>query len=196
MTQGRQIETSILEFVRELQLRLQGFEGLTFEFGIRNSELGIPAQPLTDNRSSSAEGGWSDVRRRCLAPACPDGPRAWHPLRNAARKRPPCGGGAWHPAMMLSSTSWRRAWHPHGKDALKVGLQRTSLRASTHLRQPGGGCPILGFWPSAPPGQACAAEVPKCVHGTSSTFNGRVKTCTRPYTLSAVGGRFRRSLWR
>jgi len=24
-------------------------------------------------------------------------------------------GGAWHPGMMLSSTSWRRAWHPLGK---------------------------------------------------------------------------------
>jgi len=24
-------------------------------------------------------------------------------------------GGAWHPAMTLPSTSWRRAWHPLGK---------------------------------------------------------------------------------
>jgi len=30
-----------------------------------------------------------------------------------------CGGGAWHPDMMLSSTSWRRAWHPHGKRVWK-----------------------------------------------------------------------------
>ena len=38
------------------------------------------------------------------------------PLGKRVRKRPAYTGGAWHPSMMLSSTSRRRAWHPLGKD--------------------------------------------------------------------------------
>jgi len=41
------------------------------------------------------------------------------PLGKRAGKRAASTGGAWHPGMMLSSTSWRRAWHPHGKRVRK-----------------------------------------------------------------------------
>jgi len=47
------------------------------------------------------------------------------------RKRPAYTGGAWHPAMMLSSTSRRRAWHPLGK-----GVERRVENPKSEFRNP------------------------------------------------------------
>jgi len=38
--------------------------------------------------------------------------------RRARYENSALNGGAWHPDVMLSSTSWRRAWHPRGKRVL------------------------------------------------------------------------------
>ena len=51
------------------------------------------------------------------------------PLGKRVRKRPAHTGGAWHPAMMLSSTSRRRAWHPLGK-----GVERRVENSKFEIR--------------------------------------------------------------
>jgi hypothetical protein len=51
---------------------------------------------------------WARSSGQTMSKVAPLGKRAGKRLFN---------GGAWHPDIMLSSTSWRRAWHPLGKRA-------------------------------------------------------------------------------
>ena len=46
-------------------------------------------------------------------------PEQWGTGAEGRERLGPFTGGAWHPDIMLSSTSWRRAWYPLGKGSEK-----------------------------------------------------------------------------